>query len=98
MRGLITARHVVAHGPLLVRHFGLQAYLRCIGRCLRHPSSATFLEAMCRNLGVDNTKHPLPTHRSCAWGEPPEGAYNPRQQNVVGSRGSTAPVPSPPDA
>jgi hypothetical protein len=43
MVGLIRTRHLVVHAPLIVRMFGLKAYLRCLARVMRHPGSATFL-------------------------------------------------------
>jgi hypothetical protein len=42
VRGLITSKEVVLHGPTIVRFWGLRTYLRCLRAALsRRPS--TFL-------------------------------------------------------
>lgn len=43
MRGVIKTRHLVTHGVLIVRQFGVRAYLRCLVGSLRHPGRCTFL-------------------------------------------------------
>ncbi len=44
MNGVITTRHLVTHGMLIVRQFGLKAYLRCVYQVVRHPGgTCTFL-------------------------------------------------------
>ena len=46
MRGLITGREVIRHGPTIVRHFGPRCYLRCMLALIsRRPT--TFLEVAC---------------------------------------------------
>jgi hypothetical protein len=35
MLGTIRGRHLLTHGPLIVRLFGFRAYLRCVIRALR---------------------------------------------------------------
>ena len=48
MRGIITGREVVRHGPTIVRHFGPRCYLRCLQALLsRKPT--TFLEVAFRD-------------------------------------------------
>lgn len=46
MVGTIRTRHLLLHGPLIVRLFGVRAYLRCVACAVRHPGRATFLEAI----------------------------------------------------
>lgn len=53
MYGTIRGRHLLTHGPLIVRLFGLRAYVRCIVRTLNFKSKpVTFLgtlsESGCR--------------------------------------------------
>jgi hypothetical protein len=43
MRGVVTTRHLVTHSALIVRLFGLRAYLRCVTVTLLRPGQATFL-------------------------------------------------------
>ena len=93
VRGLITARHIVAHGPLLVRHFGLRAYLRCVARWLRHPAKATFLEAMCQQAqgrndpprSRDGSRPPEPTRVRSNLLRSAQKRQRPWQQKVTGS-------------
>jgi hypothetical protein len=44
--GTIRTRHLLLHAPLIVRLFGVRAYLRCLARVARHPGRATFLGAI----------------------------------------------------
>jgi hypothetical protein len=44
--GTIRSRHLLIHGPLIVKLFGLRAYLRCVACVLRHPRGVTFLGAL----------------------------------------------------
>jgi hypothetical protein len=46
MVGIIRGRHLLLHAPLIIRQFGLSAYLRCLAKALRHPRSATFLRSI----------------------------------------------------
>lgn len=46
MVGTIRTRHLVFHAPLIVRLFGVRAYLRCVASTVRHPGRATFLGAI----------------------------------------------------
>jgi hypothetical protein len=48
MRGVITTRHLVLHGALVIREFGLRCYLRCWVRTLTRSAPCTFLECACR--------------------------------------------------
>lgn len=45
MLGTIRGRHLLTHGPLIVRLFGLRAYVRCVLRTLSlsKASQVTFL-------------------------------------------------------
>ena len=44
MYGTIRGRHLLTHGPLIVRLFGFRAYVRCIVRSLQFNSApVTFL-------------------------------------------------------
>jgi len=45
MLGTIRSRHVLTHAPLIVRLFGLKAWLRCV-RGLLHPTETTFLTSV----------------------------------------------------
>ena len=47
MTGFVTTRHLVTHAGLIVRLFGLRAYLRCVRRAVVHRGRATFLSALC---------------------------------------------------
>ncbi len=51
MRGVIRAHHVVTQAPVMIRHFGLRAYVRCVTRMLKDPKQSTFLCAMCAEEG-----------------------------------------------
>ena len=44
VHGLITTRHLVSHGPLIVRLFGMRTYLRCWRRALLERGTCTFLQ------------------------------------------------------
>lgn len=46
MLGTIRTRHLVWHGPLIVRLFGVRAYVRCVVCALRNPGKSTFLGAI----------------------------------------------------
>jgi hypothetical protein len=46
MVGIIRGRHLVLHAPLIIRQFGLGAYLRCLMKVVRHPRRATFLSSI----------------------------------------------------
>jgi hypothetical protein len=50
MYGTIRSQHLLKHAPLIVRLFGLRAYLRCIAYVIRRPGRATFLGALGRSL------------------------------------------------
>jgi len=43
VQGLITAKHVLRHGPTIVRSFGVRRYLRCLSALIRRRRT-TFLE------------------------------------------------------
>jgi hypothetical protein len=43
MRGVITTRHVLTHAGVIVREFGMGAFLRCCLAAVRR-RKATFLE------------------------------------------------------
>jgi hypothetical protein len=46
MVGMIRTRHLVLHAPLIMRLFGLRAYVRCVACSVRHPGEATFLRSI----------------------------------------------------
>ena len=46
MRGVITTRHLLTHAPLIVRLFGVRAYLKCVACVFRKGGKATFLDAV----------------------------------------------------
>ncbi len=47
MRGAITTREILRHGPTIARLWGLGCYLACVRAALsRRPS--TFLDVLCR--------------------------------------------------
>jgi hypothetical protein len=46
MVGIIRGRHLILHAALIIRQFGLGAYLRCLVKAVRHPKSATFLSSI----------------------------------------------------
>jgi hypothetical protein len=48
MRGVITGRHIIAHGPTILRHFGPRCYLRCMMALLLRQRT-TFLEVAFRD-------------------------------------------------
>jgi hypothetical protein len=48
IRGVITSRHVLTHAALIVREFGLDAFLRCCLVILQR-RKATFLECVFPN-------------------------------------------------
>ncbi len=47
MRGTITAREVLRHGPTIVRLWGLGCWLACVRAALSRRQS-TFLDVLCR--------------------------------------------------
>lgn len=48
MTGLVTTRHLFTHCGIIVREFGLKAYLSCVWRVVRHPGQkSTFLGTIC---------------------------------------------------
>lgn len=48
MRGLITTRHLLTNAPVIIREFGLSAYLTCVKRALLSRRPVTFLEVVMR--------------------------------------------------
>lgn len=46
MHGVITSRHLVTHGALIVREFGLKVYLRAVVRALFSRRPVTFLSCI----------------------------------------------------
>jgi hypothetical protein len=48
MLGTIRGRHLLTHGPLIVRLFGVRAYMRCVVCMLKRykQGNVTFLSAM----------------------------------------------------
>lgn len=47
MRGTITTRHVLMHGPMIIRIWGTSCFLACLRAALSSRPS-TFLEVLCR--------------------------------------------------
>jgi hypothetical protein len=47
INGVITGRHVIRHGAVIVREFGAAAYWRCCVAILMRRRT-TFLECVCR--------------------------------------------------
>lgn len=45
MRGFVTTRHLVLHGPVIVQEFGWRVFFKCLARAtvLRYRGPATFL-------------------------------------------------------
>lgn len=44
MTGVVKTRHLLTHCGIIVREFGLKAYLACVWRVVRHPGrKSTFL-------------------------------------------------------
>jgi len=65
MLGTIRGRHLLTHGPLIVRLFGFRAYLRCVSCVLKssRQGDATFLGALHGfTARLDGTR--LAAHRS----------------------------------
>ncbi|MBS2033314.1 MAG: hypothetical protein JST54_35905 [Deltaproteobacteria bacterium] len=60
MRGLITGREVIRHGPTIVRHFGPRCYLRCM-LALFSRKPTTFLEVA---FNRDAGERPAPQCRN----------------------------------
>ncbi len=46
MHGTIRGTHLLTHGPLILRLFGVKAYFRCVVCALRTPGKVTFLSAL----------------------------------------------------
>lgn len=53
MHGYVTTRHLLTHGPVIVREFGWRVFLRCCVRCLVSGRPATFLGVVreCKKSG-----------------------------------------------
>jgi hypothetical protein len=45
MRGVITSRDIVLHGPTILREFGLRVLMRCLAGVLRR-RRCTFIEVV----------------------------------------------------
>jgi hypothetical protein len=48
MRGTITTRSLLEHASLIVREFGVLAYVRCLARAALSRRPVTFLEVVLR--------------------------------------------------
>jgi hypothetical protein len=48
MVGVITTRHLLTHGRLILSEFGARTYLRALGRCLFSSKPTTFLQCVWR--------------------------------------------------
>ncbi len=46
MRGLITTRHLLTNAPVIIKEFGLWAYLRCLRTTFLSRRKVTFLEVV----------------------------------------------------
>jgi hypothetical protein len=46
MRGVIRTQHLFTHARLIVREFGLRAYLRCVMHAVLAPRRGTFLRGI----------------------------------------------------
>ncbi|MBI5534305.1 MAG: hypothetical protein HY898_16390 [Deltaproteobacteria bacterium] len=46
MVGFITTRHLLWNGGIILREFGVRAYLRCVIRCLFSSKPSTFLQCV----------------------------------------------------
>ncbi len=46
MQGFITGKHLIRHGGLIIRDFGIGCWLRCVGAVLTHQHT-TFLAIAC---------------------------------------------------
>lgn len=46
MHGLITTRHLLTKGPLIIREFGLAVYGRCVRAVLLSRQPVTFLDCV----------------------------------------------------
>ncbi len=48
MQGFVTTRHLVTHGPVIVRQFGWRIFFVCVARAtlLRYRGPATFLSVV----------------------------------------------------
>jgi len=48
MRGLITTRNLWSNAPIIIREFGLPAWVQCVLRALLTRRPVTFLEVVVR--------------------------------------------------
>jgi len=46
--GVITTRHLLVHGLLIVKEFGVRCFARCVWRTVISHDVVTFLECMSR--------------------------------------------------
>ena len=46
MSGVITTKHLISHAHVIIFHFGLGVYLRCISRALFSHKPITFLDCI----------------------------------------------------
>ena len=51
MDGVITTRHLLTHGALIIRRFGLRCYTRCVLQTLFLRRRVTFLDCMRDSCG-----------------------------------------------
>jgi hypothetical protein len=58
MIGTVRGRHLLTHGPLIVRLFGLRAYLRCVVGSLRSTKNCplTFLSTVMEPMNISTRK------------------------------------------
>lgn len=48
MKGIITNRHLVTNASVIIREFGVTAYVRCVAACVFARRPVTFLEMVMR--------------------------------------------------
>ncbi len=48
MQGLITTRHLVTNAPVIMKEFGVGAYVRCLAAATLGRRKVTFLEVVMR--------------------------------------------------
>lgn len=46
MRGTIQTQHLLTHGGMILRLFGVRVYLRCVCNVFRYGGRSTFLDAL----------------------------------------------------
>jgi len=46
MSGVITTKHLISHAHIIIYHFGLFVYLRCVSRTLLSDKPVTFLDCI----------------------------------------------------